>query len=327
MVTYGAIDWVQQSIEAVRMHTDVPYELIVVDNGSTDGTREWLADHTDLLQYIPATSNLGFAGGNNLAVNYARAPYVCLLNSDALVGPNWFRPLRDALDAECALPVGVVVPMLMNLDGTIQESGAHVDNTGRVHALAPTVGLPPNVLEQTRVVAYGSAACWLLRTRTYRRLGGLDCGYGPAYYEDVDFAFTCREHDVRVVVVPEVRVLHAQGASAPDRTAAERARDNNKARFVARHAARLARAWHIYDLPNEPHRAASADLPLNARRVLHVTTSEYGGSNPKEAPERQLRELMFQYVRVRAPRAWLDRHASDLRDFQPQARLEVAAEA
>jgi GT2 family glycosyltransferase len=354
MVTYGALEWVQRAVAAIHANTAEAFELIIVDNGSTDGTREWLRAESGAAALHESDHNLGFAGGTNLAINLARAPHLCLLNSDALVGPGWLKPLVAALEAE--RDIGVVVPMFVNLDGSVQEAGSNVDQDGRVEAFAIRGDPADPELSWPRRVTYGSAACWVMRTATYRSLGGLDCGYGTAYYEDVDLAFTMRARGLRVEYVPTVRVVHAQGASSPSSNAAEQQRDSNQARFASRHAALLAHHWHTYDPPNEPHRYfAARDVDVSERTLVvvdaiddqldlatdadHRVTIVVLGDTDVGARElwcqrgvevldtrpadgaRLLEERQFHYSTVAAPAVWLTEQADAIALFQPQAEL------
>ncbi len=267
IVTFGALARVQAAIEAVRSHTSMPYQLVVFDNGSTDVTREWLRENLTVAQYIESPTNSGFSGGNNLAVNHATAPFVCLLNSDTVVPPLWIEPLIAAFDHDPNL--GIAVPMLLNENGSVQEAGCHTDADGRAEPMYYGVESNDEHIQTPRSVVYGSAACWVLRTSTYREFGGLDCGYGLAYYEDVDFASKLRARGLRIQYVPGSKVVHAQGASSnPDD--AVRLRDAQQRRFAQKHATNLAHHSNIYDLDQEPHRFAAARDVDCATRTLHV---------------------------------------------------------
>ena len=353
MVTFGALESVRAAIESVRKHTTMPYQLVVVDNGSTDGTREWLRTQLAEDEYIESPMNTGFSGGNNLAVNSATAPFVCLLNSDTIVPQNWLEPLVAAFAHDPGL--GIAVPLLLNRDGTVQEAGCSTDATGRAEPMFYGAASTSDRVSTPRSIAYGSAACWLLRTAMYRELGGLDCGYGLVYYEDVDFAFALRARGLRVQLVPAVHVVHAQGASSnPD--AAVRLRDIQQKRFANRHATDLAHHSHIYDLDNEPHRFAAARDVDCATRTLYVlgtaeevrsvydqiratvpfasghhslctTTAQALPFVSQRADivvysngvHQCLDQHLFHFSEVRASRDWLDHNTALLQVTQPQA--------
>ena len=166
MVTFGAPEWVERALDAVEANTPSDrYELVVVDNGGPDPrTREalrrrygggWEASEARARVVVhEAGANLGFAGGNDLAVNLASAPYVCLLNSDAIVPSGWLDPLLAPLDDPT---VGAVVPVLCELDGRVQEAGANIEPDGRVEAFDQ--GSDPSSLRASEAGAVSSGCC------------------------------------------------------------------------------------------------------------------------------------------------------------------------
>ena len=97
MVTYNAREWVARSLDALVQNTPEPYELTVVDNDSTDGTRDLLHESLRGARVIELPENIGFGLGNNRAAVGARAPLLAFLNTDALVPPGWLTALAAQL--------------------------------------------------------------------------------------------------------------------------------------------------------------------------------------------------------------------------------------
>ncbi|HEY1739193.1 MAG TPA: glycosyltransferase [Acidimicrobiia bacterium] len=365
MVTFGAREWVERALDAVVTNTPTGrYELVVVDNASDDGTGEFVrayASRTDVPMRVELSAdNLGFAAGHDLAANLARGDVLCLLNSDALVPPGWFDALLAPLVTDPT--IAATLPLFVGLDGRLQEAGANVEPDGRVEAFG--IRADPDDVEWSwpRRVTYGSAACWMVRTAVFRALGGLDAGYGLGYYEDADFAFELTRRRLHIDLVPDVRVVHAQGASSPSSAVAVERRDANQARLVARQRALLEHRWHTLDLPNEPHRYyAARDVDVAYRVLLVLDDLPKGGLPDWETPDsrltvalpaarlerdtaavRQLRargvevigdaeqalaDRLFLLDEVIAPTAWLDDQTARLDECQPQAhrvRLEPA---
>ena len=269
MVTFGACEWVERSVRALVQHTPPVYELIVVDNGSTDGTREFLRT-IEGAQVVEAGDNLGFGVGNDVAALRARGEYLCLLNSDAIVPSGWLDPLLAVFDDP---RVGAVVPAYLFPDGTLQEAGAVVEPDGRVVPLGMRADADDPQWRFRRVVSYGSAACMVMRQRVFEMLGGFDPEYGVAYYEDVDLAFRLRAHALRVVFEPAVRVVHAQGASSPTHADAVALRDANQSRFHTRWEDDL---WHRPEMVGapQPHRFVAARDVESVDRVLLLAVEE-----------------------------------------------------
>ena len=277
MVTYGAREWVQRSLHALIEHTPPVYELIVVDNGSTDGTREYLRDGVQGARIIESPRNLGFGVGNDLAAVHARGDLLCFLNSDALVPTGWL----DGLTAPFDDPrVGAVVPMYVFPDGSLQEAGVVVERDGRVVALGARGDANDPQWCVRRFVTYGSAACLLIRRSTFHVLGGFDPAYGLGYYEDVDLEFALRSVGLRVLLEPAVRVIHAQGASSPTHAEAVARRDANQERFRKRWATYV---WHrpmMFGVP-QPHRFSAARDIETPDRVLVLAPEIPRSSDPR----------------------------------------------
>ena len=88
MVTYGGRQWVEPAVEALIAHTEAPFELIVVDNASSDGVQDVLRSIEGARLFFN-DRNVGFGPGVNQGVLHAVGRYVCMLNSDAFVEPGW----------------------------------------------------------------------------------------------------------------------------------------------------------------------------------------------------------------------------------------------
>src|SRR5215212_4626974 len=115
MVTYGGWELARQALESVRALTDQPYEVIVVDNASTDGTAARLSSELAGAHVLLNAKNLGFGVACNQGAAAARAPFLLFLNSDTIVQPGWLPPLIDALADETVSAAG---PKLLNADGS-----------------------------------------------------------------------------------------------------------------------------------------------------------------------------------------------------------------
>jgi GT2 family glycosyltransferase len=265
MVTYGARTWVERALRALVDQTRPVYELIVVDNGSTDGTRAHLRDSLEGALVIESLQNLGFGMGNNLAAMHARGEFLCLLNSDAIVPADWLEPL---LARFADSRVGAVVPLYVFPDGTLQEAGSVVEADGRVIALGVRGDSNDPAWRFARTITYGSAACMLIRRSVFQALGGFDPVYGTAYYEDVDLAFRLATLGLRVVIEPAVRVVHAQGASSPTLADAADRRDANQSRFRARWEPMLAHRPQMFGAPQAHRFYAARDVEAVDRILL-----------------------------------------------------------
>jgi GT2 family glycosyltransferase len=193
-------------------------DVIVVDNGSTDGSREMVAADFPLLNLIANPDNRGFAAANNQGIAKATGRYIFLLNSDTEVEPGSLRALVDFADAHSR--AGIVGPQLLNFDGSLQPSGGRfptpLSTLAELLGLTRLTGRPRYGTERDfslpAVVDEVSGAAMLVRATVLRELGGLDEDFSWGY-EDVDLCRRATAAGWSVHYLPTARVKHEWGAS------------------------------------------------------------------------------------------------------------------
>ncbi len=214
------------TIEGVRSIFAFPpscgFEVIVVDNGSRDGSLDVIRQACPEAACIETGRNLGFGTANNLGIHNARGEYVLLLNSDAhLLEPALDRMMR-ALDAEPA--VGAVGPRLENADGRLEWSWGYFPSLLRevIRKMAHrglSLGDPRAVryVEMQCVASkqadWITAACFMAPRRVLLEAGLFDEGFFM-YFEDIDLCRRIQQKGYKVLYEPAVRALHHGGVSA-----------------------------------------------------------------------------------------------------------------
>jgi GT2 family glycosyltransferase len=199
-------------------------EVIVVDNGSQDGTPEMIAAEFPAVQLLATGQNLGFAAGNNRGLRLARGGVIVFLNPDTEPAPGSLARLADALDADDTL--GIVGPRLTNGDGSLQPSVRGFPNFAaslvvllKLHRIAGW--LPPVARYDAAGFDYDRpadveqlmGACLALPRRVVERLGGFDERFWM-WFEEVDLCLRARQAGWRVRYLPDVTVLHRLNQSA-----------------------------------------------------------------------------------------------------------------
>ncbi len=187
--------------------------IIVVENGSMDGSLELLQTHYPQIELIVHGENKGYAGGVNPGFKRAieiGASYVAPFNNDAIADKDWLKNLAEYLDAHPK--VGTVDSMVLSADGD------HLDSVGECYT---TWGLPyPRGRNETDVNHYDNepvvfaacgAAC-LYRVATLKEIGLLDEDFF-AYYEDVDLSFRVQLAGWQIRYVPTAQVYHQINAT------------------------------------------------------------------------------------------------------------------
>jgi glycosyltransferase involved in cell wall biosynthesis len=187
-------------------------EVIVVDNGSADGTADFLAREYPSVAVETSAEPLSFAAAVNRGIARARFSHTCLLNNDMVVEPGFFAALRGAFDR---------VPRLFCASAQIflPEGERRVETGKTAFPLErPREGFPvrcelPVDGENLTWVLYGSGGCSLYDTARLRALGGAGEVFAPAYVEDLDLGFRAWRLNWPTVYCAAARVLHQHRAT------------------------------------------------------------------------------------------------------------------
>jgi len=292
-------------LRAVSRHapSDLAYEVVVVLNAAEPGMREQIERDVEGVRLVESEVPLGLAGGANLGASRASGRLLLLLHDDTEVGADWLMPLVRLLDGRPE--VGAVGSAVLNLDGTLQTAGHVLWRNG---ATAPRwLRQPPPVgaLGDPCPADYCASACLLVRRAAWDAVGGLDEGFHPAYYVDVDLAMSLRSRGYIVLCEPASRVRHERGgssASAFRMFLAARHRE----RFVGKWAADLA---HQQPEGHDAESLARADRATE-RRAAAVAKYERQPSAPV-APGATEDAL----TRLRRERALLQRDVAVKHEF------------
>lgn len=219
------------------------WQVIVVDNGSTDGTAQALAERFPEVELVRSERNLGFAGGNNLGLRRARGRAIILMNSDVLASAE---ALRAAAEALLARPDGgALSPRLVTPEGNPQPFAFGRDPTlGYLLArgLRAVLGLGPMhrwEVDHPIEVDWVSGACLVVRREAVEQVGELDERFF-LYFEDNDWCLRMRKAGWRVIYDPRFSVVHLGGASLPERSAARRIYYQSLLKFYEKHYGALA---------------------------------------------------------------------------------------
>lgn len=207
MLTYNALDYSKQCVDSIQKSTRYPYELIFVDNASSDGTVTYL---TELIQRNPNyhliknDSNRGFAAGNNQGMEIAKGDYLLLLNNDVLVPIGWLEGLVAC--AEMDPNIGLVGPLTnwisgwqMVIDVPYTETK---DFTGYANKIAETQA--NRYTPRRRIAGFAM----LIKRALYETIGGLDEQFGSGNYEDDDYCLRARNEGFKIMVAEDVYIHH-----------------------------------------------------------------------------------------------------------------------
>lgn len=242
---HNAFDLLAETLRRVGAHTDVPWQLILIDDASTDPRvrpflRAWAEDHRGQVSLIELDRNLGFVGAVNQGFERAEqhAGHVVLLNSDAHVPDGWASRLIAPFDRDPR--IASVTPL---------------SNDAEIFSVPMTcdaVRLPPGMVDGLDAVAQGLSVpghlpsaptgvgfCMAINARWFGKLPRFDAEFGRGYGEEVDWCQKTRKAGARHVCLPNLFVEHAGGQSFGGEA---------KQALVLRANAMIARRYPVYDL-------------------------------------------------------------------------------
>jgi GT2 family glycosyltransferase len=209
--TWNGMEYIEDCLDSLLAQDYPEFEVIIVDNASSDGTPEWVAEHFPMITLIRNEQNLGFAGGVNVGLQAARGDVLILFNQDAVAEPGWLRTLISGLLA--APDIGVVGCKIYHWDGkTIWHAGVEYD-PGRGATDLRGYGEPDRKqYDQPSDVSSVVGAVMALKREVLDVVGGFDEDFF-FNLEDTDFCWRVRQSGFRVVYVPAATVRHHGGAS------------------------------------------------------------------------------------------------------------------
>ncbi len=236
---FNQFRFTQACLASLQEHQGVErFEVIVVDDCSTDGTAEAVPQLPGIV-YLHNETNLGFIASCNHGAAKARGKYLVFLNNDTLVKPGWLTALLDTFAEESR--AGIVGSKLLYPDGRLQEAGGIIwrDASGWNYGKFDDPKKPE--YNYLREVDYCSAAALMIPKSLFASVGGFDSGYAPAYYEDTDLAFKVRRAGYKVLYQPLSEVIHYEGATGGTdlTTGTKKYQDINRSAFAERWAAEL----------------------------------------------------------------------------------------
>ena len=213
MPVYNQAEHTERCLHALAGNDEAEpsYELVVVDNASTDWTPYLLNSFEGDVQVLSNDTNLGFARACNQGAKAARGAYVVFLNNDTLPHPGWLKAMVDV--AESDPEVGIVGAKLLYPDSEkVQHAGLVLHDGVPEHQHRGADYRDPRVDVQCEMDMV-TGACMLVRKQLFEELGGFDEAYLNGV-EDVDFCLRVREHGIKVVYCPHAVLDHWEGSSA-----------------------------------------------------------------------------------------------------------------
>lgn len=234
VVSRNGEGYLEVCLDAIMAQVGAEDEVIVVDNASTDGSVAALRESWPGLRLIESDRNLGYAGGCNVGLRVATGGVLLMVNQDVVLGDCWVDDMSEALATHS---IGVAGCKLYYPDAqTIQHAGGMICRPRALPLLRAHGERGEEDCDALADVDYVSGAAWGIRSETLKRVGELDEGFWPGYYEDVDFCFRARALGLRVAYLPSVWAIHAESTTLGKESEAYlKAFHRGRMRFALKH--------------------------------------------------------------------------------------------
>ncbi|MBI2079534.1 glycosyltransferase family 2 protein, partial [Candidatus Micrarchaeota archaeon] len=230
--------WLELCLGTISRTSYKNYKIILTDNGSIDDSVEYAKTNYPDVDVLALGKNFGFAGGNNRGTKYAlekyKPRYILLLNNDIEIKQlEWLSKMVEL--AESDEKIGIVGCKLFFPSGKIQHAG------GFVHPIQITGHFGTNEEDKgqydyTKDVDYVTGACFLIKNTLIEKIGLLDEGYSPIYFEETDYCLTAKKSGFRIVYTGTAYLIHHTSATTKTETNENRYYiwEKNRLRFIMR---------------------------------------------------------------------------------------------
>lgn len=222
ILNWNGLPMLQTYLPTLLARTTCPGAFIVVaDNGSTDGSVEWLSGNHPEIRLIRLDRNYGFTGGYNRALREIDADYYVLLNSDIEVGPGWLDPLVGWMEEHPE--VGICQPKVLSMAERDRfeyagAAGGFIDRYGYPFCrgrILSNIEKDHGQYDEPEECFWATGACMMVRSSLYHHLGGLDDSFF-AHMEEIDFCWRAKLLGYQVWCVPASTVWHVGGGTLPN---------------------------------------------------------------------------------------------------------------
>ncbi|ANA41219.1 hypothetical protein A2G06_14230 [Geobacter anodireducens] len=208
---YNKVEYTRQCLEALALNTEqaLNYEVILVDNASSDGTAEYLRTLSGDVTIVTNLKNLGFAKACNQGGRIARGRCLVFLNNDTIPHPGWLAGLLRGAEQDGADIVGA---RLLYPNGRAQHAGVAFNEQSIGYHIFNGFPADAPAVNRKRFMQCVTAACMLVKQELFAELGGFDEGYVNGF-EDVDFCLRAGERGRRILYAPESVLIHFEETS------------------------------------------------------------------------------------------------------------------
>jgi GT2 family glycosyltransferase len=276
VLSWNGMKYLEDCLSAALEQAYPDFELIVVDNASTDGSAEFVAVDFPQVRLVRNERNLGFAGGNNVGLRAAKGDMLVLLNQDTVVQPGWLMALAETLQDSS---VGIAGSKILDFDRkALSHAGGRLLEPTLIGVHIGAGEWDEGQYDEPADVKYVTGAAMATRRDVIDRVGLLDESFFPAYYEDVDWCLRVAAAGFKIRYCPRATVWHDESSST---------RNHWPRKHYFHYRARLMLLLKHFS----PEFIVEEFAPAEAQRLQHVDGSELRAAHAALAERLAMSEL------------------------------------
>lgn len=218
IVSWNALHHLQTFLPSVAATNYDDFEIILADNASADGSKEWVKKRYPGVKIVTFDKNYGYCGGNNRAVSYANGDILLFLNNDVKVDPDWLSPLGIMFDENKNMAVAQPKMRSYKNPEAFEYAGAaggYIDRYGYPFCrgrIFDTVELDEGQYDDAAHIFWASGAAFAVRKNVFQQLGGFDEDF-QFHMEEIDLCWRIWNHGHEIAYCPQSVVYHLGGGS------------------------------------------------------------------------------------------------------------------
>jgi O-antigen biosynthesis protein len=261
---YNKVEYTINCLDSITKNTSGEYEVIVVDDCSSDDTSRILPKIKNL-RFVRNKINSGFIDSCNHGAEISRGKHILFLNNDTLVTRNWLPSLLNVMTRE---NVGAAGSKLIYPDGKLQEAGGIIWNDGSGCNYGRGDNIEKPEYNYVKEVDYCSGACLVVKRELFEKIGGFDKRFKPGYYEDTDLCFALRNIGYKIIYQPMSQIIHFEGITCGTdiSSGVKSYQEVNKRKFIEKWYTSLQK----YHYNPDPENLPSARDRRSGKRILVI---------------------------------------------------------
>ncbi len=201
IVNYNGRHHLEECLKSLMQVTYKKFEVILVDNNSTDGSIEFVKNNHPSIKIKKLDKNYGFAEPNNIGAKIAKGDFLLFLNNDTTVNPNFIQEMVNVFNQDSKIAISQ--SLLLKTNGEVESSGDFIDTLGRAY-------MSKEKVTKVKEILSARGACMLVRKNIFWELEGFDKNFF-ASFEDIDLSWRAWIWGYKIVIVPNSIVYHAGG--------------------------------------------------------------------------------------------------------------------